>query len=69
MTAFILIPGTCLLLDLIWFLMQVKLYSENVLEPHFLLVCHLHWWGSIFYVIVGELMLLLNSDGREKAIL
>lgn len=36
------------------------------MEPHFLLVFHLNWWGSIFYVIIGELMLLLNSDAEKR---
>ena len=67
--AFILIPGTCLCFCLILFLMQVKLYSRKVSELRFLLVYCISWWGSIFYMIVGELKLLLCSEGTEKAIL
>ncbi|XP_044085776.1 transmembrane protein 202-like [Neovison vison] len=52
---FSFISGTCLLLCLILFLMQVKLYSRNVLKPHFLLVYRLNWWSSIFYMIAGFL--------------
>ncbi|XP_023110852.2 transmembrane protein 202 isoform X2 [Felis catus] len=55
MSIFSFISGTCLLLCLILYLMQVKLYSRNVLEPHFLLAYHLNWWGSIFYMTVGFL--------------
>ncbi|XP_026923516.2 transmembrane protein 202-like isoform X2 [Acinonyx jubatus] len=55
MSIFSFISGTCLLLCLILYLMQVKLYSRNVLEPHFLLAYRLNWWGSIFYMTVGFL--------------
>jgi hypothetical protein len=49
----ILIPGACLLLCLILFLMQVKLYSKD-LEPQLLFVFHIHWWLSVCYLIAGE---------------
>ena len=67
--AFILIPGTCLLFCLIFFLVQVKLYSKNVLEPHFLIVYHINWLGSILYMMIGELKLLLGRECTENAIL
>ncbi|XP_076979985.1 transmembrane protein 202-like isoform X2 [Tamandua tetradactyla] len=50
---FCFISGTSLLLCLILFLMQVKLYSKNVLEPRFLLAYRLNWWNAIFYMIAG----------------
>nr|XP_025874107.1 transmembrane protein 202 isoform X4 [Vulpes vulpes] len=58
------ISGTCLFLCLILFLMQVKLYSKNILEPHFLLVYRLNWWGSIFYMIAGFLSGLNHISSR-----
>ncbi|KAF3830673.1 hypothetical protein GH733_004492 [Mirounga leonina] len=61
---FSFISGTCLLLCLILFLMQVKLYSRNVLEPHFLLVYRLNWWSSIFYMIAGFLSGLNHISSR-----
>ncbi|XP_072665620.1 transmembrane protein 202-like isoform X3 [Canis lupus baileyi] len=57
-------PCTCLFLCLILFLMQVKLYSKNILEPHFLLVYHLNWWGSVFYMIAGFLSGLNHISSR-----
>ncbi|XP_025874174.1 transmembrane protein 202 isoform X5 [Vulpes vulpes] len=57
-------PCTCLFLCLILFLMQVKLYSKNILEPHFLLVYRLNWWGSIFYMIAGFLSGLNHISSR-----
>nr|XP_040131399.1 transmembrane protein 202-like [Ictidomys tridecemlineatus] len=50
---FCFISGTCLLLCLILFLMQVELYSRNVLEPHFLFVYRFNWWGIVFYIVAG----------------
>ena len=67
--AFILIPGTCLLFCLIFFLLQVKLYSKNVLEPRFLVVYHINWLGSILYMMIGELKLLLGRECTENATL
>ncbi|CAK7301422.1 Transmembrane protein 202 [Vulpes lagopus] len=64
MSIFSFISGTCLFLCLILFLMQVKLYSKNVLEPHFLLVYRLNWWGSIFYMIAGFLSGLNHISSR-----
>lgn len=49
--------------------MQVKLYSKNALEPHFLIVYHINWLGSVFYMMIGELKLLLGREGTENAIL
>ncbi|XP_078304982.1 uncharacterized protein LOC132677088 isoform X1 [Panthera onca] len=60
-------PCTCLLLCLILFLMQVKLYSRNVLEPHFLLAYRLNWWGSIFYMTVGFLSGLNHINSRATS--
>ncbi|XP_072665618.1 transmembrane protein 202-like isoform X1 [Canis lupus baileyi] len=64
MSIFSFISGTCLFLCLILFLMQVKLYSKNILEPHFLLVYHLNWWGSVFYMIAGFLSGLNHISSR-----
>ncbi|XP_053744838.1 transmembrane protein 202-like isoform X4 [Panthera pardus] len=61
------ISSTCLLLCLILFLMQVKLYSRNVLEPHFLLAYSLNWWGSIFYMTVGFLSGLNHISSRATS--
>ncbi|XP_054544600.1 transmembrane protein 202-like isoform X2 [Talpa occidentalis] len=49
------ISGICLLLCLVLFLIQVKLYSRNILEFQFLLVYYLNWCGSVFYMTVGFL--------------
>uniref|UniRef100_A0A9L0T7V8 Transmembrane protein 202 n=1 Tax=Equus caballus TaxID=9796 RepID=A0A9L0T7V8_HORSE len=60
-------PCTCLLLCLILFLMQVKLYSANVLEPRFLLVYRLNWWGCIIYLLVGLLSGLNHISSRVSS--
>ncbi|XP_077602220.1 transmembrane protein 202-like isoform X3 [Crocuta crocuta] len=60
-------PCTCLLLCLILFLMQVKLYSRNVLESHFLLAYRLSWWGSVFYMIAGFLSGLNHISSRVSS--
>uniref|UniRef100_A0AC11DPP8 Uncharacterized protein n=1 Tax=Ovis aries TaxID=9940 RepID=A0AC11DPP8_SHEEP len=57
-------PCACLLSCLIFFLVQVKLYSKNVLEPHFLIVYHVNWWGSIFYMVLGFLSVLNHLSSR-----
>ncbi|XP_077602204.1 transmembrane protein 202-like isoform X1 [Crocuta crocuta] len=64
---FSFISGTCLLLCLILFLMQVKLYSRNVLESHFLLAYRLSWWGSVFYMIAGFLSGLNHISSRVSS--
>nr|XP_014705199.2 transmembrane protein 202-like isoform X1 [Equus asinus] len=64
---FCFISGTCLLLCLILFLMQVKLYSANVLEPRFLLVYRLNWWGCIIYLLVGLLSGLNHISSRVSS--
>uniref|UniRef100_A0AC11CXG2 Uncharacterized protein n=1 Tax=Ovis aries TaxID=9940 RepID=A0AC11CXG2_SHEEP len=61
---FCFISGACLLSCLIFFLVQVKLYSKNVLEPHFLIVYHVNWWGSIFYMVLGFLSVLNHLSSR-----
>ncbi|XP_025151986.2 transmembrane protein 202 isoform X1 [Bubalus bubalis] len=61
---FCFISGTCLLFCLIFFLVQVKLYSKNVLEPHFLIVYHINWLGSILYMMIGFLSVLNHLSSQ-----
>ncbi|XP_058144438.1 transmembrane protein 202 [Dasypus novemcinctus] len=64
---FCFISGTCLLLCLLLFLMQVKSYSRNVMEPRFLLAYRLNWWGSIFYMIAGFISGLNHISSRNPS--
>ncbi|DAA25833.1 TPA: transmembrane protein 202-like [Bos taurus] len=57
-------PCTCLLFCLIFFLLQVKLYSKNVLEPRFLIVYHINWLGSILYMMIGFLSVLNHLSSQ-----
>ncbi|KAB0343569.1 hypothetical protein FD754_020495 [Muntiacus muntjak] len=63
-SAFILILGTCLLFCLIFFLMQVKLYSKNALEARFLIVSRISWLGSVFYMMIGFLSVLNHLSSQ-----
>ncbi|XP_072484063.1 transmembrane protein 202-like isoform X2 [Notamacropus eugenii] len=48
-----LISGASLFLCLVFFVMQVKKYTNYVMGSSYLWIFHFNWWGSFFYIVAG----------------
>uniref|UniRef100_A0A4X2L4P9 Transmembrane protein 202 n=1 Tax=Vombatus ursinus TaxID=29139 RepID=A0A4X2L4P9_VOMUR len=69
--AILSLTSASLLICLVLFLMQVKKYTSYNMESSYLWIFYFNWWGSFFYVVVGELdlhrVVAKEEEGKDRA--